>query len=317
MKKVTIFGGGTGMSTLLKGLKEFPLDITSIVSVCDDGKSTGKLRKEFNIPAMGDIRRVMISLSETEPLMEKLLNYRFSSNSELNEHTVGNLLLTAGTQITGNLSDGIKSISKVLNLKGKVIPFSEDNIVLSAIMEDGSIVNGEHYITESPLKIKKVYYEKEPEICDEVFDSIDESDLIILSMGSLYTSIIPNLLSKKIIEKLDKTEDIVRMKELMYVCNMVTQPGETDDFKVSDHLKVLNSYLGTHKIDIVVANTGSIDKEVAEKYSTLEQKDPVLFDEENIDCDTILNNYVTINDGVIRHNVEKLSLDIYSYLVNE
>ncbi len=312
MKKVTIFGGGTGMSTLLKGLKEFPLDITSVVSVCDDGKSTGKLRKEFNIPAMGDIRRVMISLSETEPLMEKLLNYRFSSNSELNEHTVGNLLLTAGTQITGNLSDGIKSISKVLNLKGKVIPFSEDNIVLSAIMEDGSIVNGEHYITESPLKIKKVYYEKEPEICDEVFDSIDESDLIILSMGSLYTSIIPNLLSKKIIEKLDKAS-----AKIMYVCNMVTQPGETDDFKVSDHLKVLNSYLGTHKIDIVVANTGSIDKEVAEKYSTLEQKDPVLFDEENIDCDTILNNYVTINDGVIRHNVEKLSLDIYSYLVNE
>ena len=312
MKKVTIFGGGTGMSTLLKGLKEFPLDITSVVSVCDDGKSTGKLRKEFNIPAMGDIRRVMISLSETEPLMEKLLNYRFSSNSELNEHTVGNLLLTAGTQITGNLSDGIKSISKVLNLKGKVIPFSEDNIVLSAIMEDGSIVNGEHYITESPLKIKKVYYETEPEICDEVFDSIDESDLIILSMGSLYTSIIPNLLSKKIIEKLDKTS-----AKIMYVCNMVTQPGETDDFKVSDHLKVLNSYLGTHKIDIVVANTGSIDKKVAEKYSTLEQKDPVLFDEENIACNTILNNYVTINDGVIRHNVEKLSLDIYSYLVNE
>ena len=312
MKKVTIFGGGTGMSTLLKGLKEFPLDITSVVSVCDDGKSTGKLRKEFNIPAMGDIRRVMISLSETEPLMEKLLNYRFSSNSELNEHTVGNLLLTAGTQITGNLSDGIKSIGKVLNLKGKVIPFSEDNIVLSAIMEDGSIVNGEHYITESPLKIKKVYYEKEPEICDEVFNSIDESDLIILSMGSLFTSIIPNLLSKKIIEKLDKTS-----AKIMYVCNMVTQPGETDDFKVSDHLKVLNSYLGTHKIDIVVANTGSIDKKVAEKYSTLEQKDPVLFDEENIDCDTILNNYVTINDGVIRHNVEKLSLDIYSYLINE
>ena len=160
MKKVTIFGGGTGMSTLLKGLKEFPLDITSVVSVCDDGKSTGKLRKEFNIPAMGDIRRVMISLSETEPLMEKLLNYRFSSNSELNEHTVGNLLLTAGTQITGNLSDGIKSISKVLNLKGKVIPFSEDNIVLFAIMEDGSIVNGEHYITESPLKIKKFIMKK-------------------------------------------------------------------------------------------------------------------------------------------------------------
>ena len=312
MKNVTIFGGGTGMSTLLKGLKEFPINITSVVSVCDDGKSTGKLRKEFNIPAMGDIRRVMISLSETEPLMEKLLNYRFSSNSELNEHTVGNLLLTAGTQITGNLSDGIRSISKVLNLKGKVIPFSEDNIVLSATMEDGSVINGEHNITGSPLKIKKVYYKEEPKICEEVLDAIKSSDLIILSMGSLYTSIIPNLLSKKIRKGLDSTK-----AKIMYVCNMVTQPGETDDFKVSDHLKILNSYLGAHKIDIVVANTGSIDKEIAEKYSTLEQKDPVLFDGENIDCDTILNNYVTINDGVIRHNVEKLSLDIYSYLVNE
>ena len=124
MKKVTIFGGGTGMSTLLKGLKELPIEINSVVSVCDDGRSTGKLRKEFNIPAMGDIRKVMVSLSETEPLMEKLLNYRFETNSDLNEHTVGNLLLTAASQITGNLSDGIRAISKVLNLKGKVIPFS-------------------------------------------------------------------------------------------------------------------------------------------------------------------------------------------------
>lgn len=311
MKKVTIFGGGTGMSTLLRGLKEFPVDITSVVSVCDDGKSTGKLRKEFNIPAMGDIRRVMISLSEIEPLMEKLLNYRFDSNSELNEHTVGNLLLTAGTQITGNLSDGIKAISKVLNLKGKVVPFSEDNIVLSGIMDDDSIVEGEHNITLSPKKVKKVYYKEDVNVLDDVLFSIDESDLIILSMGSLYTSIVPNLLSKEVIEKLDNTD-----AKIMYVCNMVTQPGETDNFKVSDHVNVLNEYLGTHKIDVVVSNIGEIDKVVAEKYSTLEQKDPVIYDEENITCDKILNNYVSIDEGVIRHNVEKLSLDIYSYLIN-
>lgn len=311
MKKVTIFGGGTGMSTLLRGLKEFPIDITSVVSVCDDGKSTGKLRKEFNIPAMGDIRRVMISLSETEPLMEKLLNYRFDSNSELNEHTVGNLLLTAGTQITGNLSDGIKAISKVLNLKGKVVPFSEDNIVLSGIMDDDSIVEGEHNITVSPKKIKKVYYKDDVNVLDDVLTSIDESDLIILSMGSLYTSIVPNLLSKEVIEKLDNTN-----AKIMYVCNMVTQPGETDNFKVSDHVNILNEYLGKHKIDVVVSNIGEIDKIVAEKYSTLEQKDPVMYDEENITCDKILNNYVSIDEGVIRHNVEKLSLDIYSYLIN-
>lgn len=311
MKRVTIFGGGTGMSTLLKGLKEFPLEITSVVSVCDDGRSTGKLRKEFNIPAMGDIRKVMISLAETEPLMEKLLNYRFEGTSELNEHTVGNILLTAGTQITGNLSDGIKTISKVLNLKGKVIPFSEDNIILSAIMEDGSRVYGEHNITDSPKKIDKVYYKEEPNVSDDVLDSISSSDLIILSMGSLYTSIIPNLLSKNVIEKLDNTN-----AKIMYVCNMVTQPGETDNYNVSDHLNILNSYLGKHKIDVVVANTGIINKDIALKYATLEQKDPVNFDKENIKCEIIENNYVTISNEIIRHNVEKLSLDIYSYLVN-
>lgn len=311
MKKVTVFGGGTGMSTLLKGLKEFPLEITSVVSVCDDGKSTGKLRKEFNVPAMGDIRRVMISLAETEPLMEKLLNYRFDAHSELNDHTVGNLLLVASANMTGNLSDGITAISKVLNLKGKVVPFSEDNVTLIGKMSDGSIVEGEHYITESPKKIDSVFYKDKVKVCDEVIESIRNSDLIILSMGSLFTSIIPNLLSLDVIKELDDSK-----AKIIYVCNLVTQPGETDDFKVSDHVNILNSYLGNHKIDIVVANTGVIDKDIAEKYATLEQKDPVDFDKENIKCETILNSYATIDDGVIRHNVEKLSLDIYSYLIN-
>ena len=313
MKKVTIFGGGTGMSTLLKGLKELPIEINSVVSVCDDGRSTGKLRKEFNIPAMGDIRKVMVSLSETEPLMEKLLNYRFETNSDLNEHTVGNLLLTAASQITGNLSDGIRAISKVLNLKGKVIPFSEDNISLIGEMEDGSIITGESEITESPLKIKRVYYEKEPKVCEDVLKAIEESDLIILSMGSLYTSIIPNLLSSEVLNALDESNS-----KIMYVCNMVSQPGETDDYKVSDHINAINEYLGKKKIDVVIANTGKIDKEVALKYSTEEQKDPIIFDRENITCDVIENNYVSISkdEGFIRHNVEKLSLDIYSYLIN-
>ena len=313
MKKVTIFGGGTGMSTLLKGLKEFPLDITSIVSVCDDGKSTGKLRKEFNIPAMGDIRRVMISLSETEPLMEKLLNYRFSSNSELNEHTVGNLLLTAGTQITGNLSDGIKSISKVLNLKGKVIPFSEDNIVLSAIMEDGSIVNGEHYITESPLKIKKVYYKENPQITPEAIESIKTADLIILSMGSLYTSIIPNLISPEVKEAM-----YLSNAKIMYVCNIVTQPGETDDFTVSDHIKVLNEYLGKRKVDVVIVNDGHIDVDIAEKYQTLEQKDPVIFDKKEVEklgVQIISDNLIKIEDDMLRHDVIKVALNIFTFLL--
>jgi len=311
MKKVTVFGGGTGMSTLLRGLKEFPIDLRTVVSVCDDGRSTGKLRKEFNIPAMGDIRKVMTSLAKTEPLMEKLLEYRFDTNSDLNEHTVGNLLLTAGAKVTGNLSEGITAISKVLNLKGKVIPFSEDNITLVAKMNDGSIVEGESEITESPLKIQTVYYKAEPKVCEDVIKSIKESDLIIFSMGSLYTSIIPNLLSKEVIKELDKSK-----AKIMYVCNMMSQPGETDNFRVSDHIKTINSYLGNRKIDVVIANDGLIDKKIAKKYATQEQKDPILIDDTNIDCELITGNYVSIEDGVIRHNVIKVSLAIFSYLLD-
>lgn len=311
MKNVTVFGGGTGMSTLLKGLKEFPIDLRAVVSVCDDGRSTGKLRKEFNIPAMGDIRKVMISLAKTEPLMEKLLEYRFDTCSDLNEHTVGNLLLTAGSQITGNLKDGISAISKVLNLKGKVIPFSEDNITLVGEMEDGSIIKGESEITSSPLSIKKVFYEKEPTPNKEVIDSIKESDLIIFSMGSLFTSILPNLLSKEVINEIDKSN-----AKIMYVCNIMSQPGETDGFKVSNHINTINNYLGKRKIDVIIANNGDIDKNIAKKYSTIEQKDPIILDKENINCNVIEGNYVSVEDNVIRHNVIKLSVDIFSYLLD-
>lgn len=311
MKKITIFGGGTGMSTLLRGLKEFPVDLRAVVSVCDDGRSTGKLRKEFNIPAMGDIRKVITSLAKTEPLMEKILEYRFNTSSDLNKHTVGNLLLTASSQVTGNLSEGITAISKVLNLKGKVIPFSEDNITLVGEMSDGSIIKGESEITESPLKVKRVFYDKEPNVCEEVLESIKDSDLIIFSMGSLFTSIIPNLLSKKVINEIDKSK-----AKIMYVCNMMSQPGETDDFYVSDHINTINSYLGKRKIDVVIANSGEIDKKLAKKYATLEQKDPILIDENNITCELIARNYVSIDDNMIRHNSIKVSVDIFSYLLD-
>ena len=313
MKKIVILGGGTGMSTLLSGLKNFPVEITAIVSVCDDGASTGRLREEFKIPAMGDIRKVLVSLSVTEPLVEELLNYRFETNSDLNGHPIGNLLLTATSNITGNMKDGIDVLSKILNLKGRVLPLTEDNVTLIGQMLDNEEVIGEHNITESNKKIKKVYYKEDPKVCEEVLEEIEESDLIILSMGSLYTSIIPNLICREIIKKLDKSN-----KKIMYVCNMVTQPGETDNMKTSDHVKIINDYLGKHKIDIVIANNGTISKEIALKYSTLEQKDPVILDKkelENMNIELIENNYVTIKEDVIRHNVDKLALDIYSYLV--
>lgn len=312
-KKVVVLGGGNGLSTLLSGLKEFPLDITAIVAVSDDGKSTGKLRDEFNVIAVGDIRRVIVSLSETEPLLKELMNYRFKTTSDLDGHTLGNLLLTALINISGNVQNGLDSLGKVLKLKGKALPITLDNVKLIADMTDGSSVVGEHNITESGKKIKKIYYDNEPKISDEVKKSILEADLIILSMGSLYTSIIPNILPIEIKETIDKSK-----AKIMYVCNMMTQPGETDGFKVSDHINVLNSYLGNKKIDAVVCNDGYIEEEIRNKYLTLEQKDPVLLDCENVKNVTLLeDNFVTTADGTIKHNTMNLGLIIFSYLVKE
>ncbi len=309
-KKVVVLGGGTGMSTLLKGLKQFPIDITAIVSVCDDGKSTGRLREEFNTPAVGDIRKVIVSLAEKDSVFGDVINYRFQTTSDLNGHTVGNLILTALSEITGNLSDAIESISKILKLKGCVLPLTEDCVTLMGKMEDGEIIEGEHNITECPKKIKEVYYKEEPVVCEASLKAIREADLIILSMGSLYTSILPNLLCHDILKELEKSNS-----KIMYVSNMMTQPGETDNYKVSDHLKILNKYLKNRKVDVVIANNSIIDKNILKKYETLEQKDQVILDEENIDIEIIQNDYVNIQDEVIRHKVDKLALDIYAYLI--
>ncbi len=311
MKKVVIFGGGTGLSTLLRGLKLIPIDISAVVSVCDDGQSTGRLREEFHTFAVGDIRKVIAALSETEPLFEKILNYRFETTSDLNGHTVGNLLLTALSNITGNMQEGIETLGKVLKIKGKVLPFTLDSPTLIGKMMDGSIVKGEHNITNSDKKIDYVYYEKDVDVNPNVLKEVKEADLIILSMGSLYTSIIPDLLNKKLINTIDKSK-----AKIMYVCNMMTQPGETDHFKVSDHVFILNNYLGQKKIDIVIANNGEIPQEILEKYANEEQKDPVVFDEENLkNLKIITKNYVTIDDNKIRYKADKLSADIYNYLI--
>ncbi len=312
-KKVVVLGGGTGSSTLLRGLKEFPIELTAIVSVCDDGSSTGVLREEFNIPAVGDIRRVLIALSETEPLVTDLFNYRFHTTSDLDGHTVGNLLLTASSEITGNLSDGIEALSKIFNLKGKVVPLTEDNVILMGEMADGSIIEGEHHITQNKTAIRKVYYKEKPVPTRAAINALLEADLIVLSMGSLFTSIIPNLICDEIRDAIDKSR-----AKVMYVCNMVTQPGETENFKVSDHVRMLNGYLGTHKIDVVVANDGEIDAQMASRYESLEQKDPVILDrkETRLLVERIISgDYVTVRNNLLRHDVLKLGLHIFGYLL--
>ena len=313
-KKVVVFGGGTGMSYLLRGLKQYPLDITAVVSVCDDGGSTGILRDEFNMLAVGDIRKVLISLSRREGEFENLLNYRFTSDGTLNKHTVGNILLAAATNVTGSVQQGVRILSKVLDLNGKVLPFTEDAVTLIGEMDDGSIIKGEHFITESPKKIKRVYYEEEPKISQELLDEINEADIILLSMGSLFTSVIPTLLSKKIRAAIDKSH-----AKIVYSCNLFTQPGETDGYTVSDHIKTLNSYLGKRKVEYVIANTKKISGALADKYATEEQKDPVELDRENLKkvCkEAILDDLVIIENNVFRHDYFKLGYLIFSLTFN-
>ena len=313
--KIAVLGGGTGLSTLLRGLKKLPFEISAIVSVCDDGSSTGRLREEFNAPAVGDIRKVLISLAENEDSVRQLLDYRFNTYSDLNGHPLGNLLLIGASEIEGNISDGISLIGSILKLKGEVIPLTEDNVVLVGKMLDGSTVVGEHNITESGKGIRKGYYKKHPKVNLDVLKAIRHADAIVLSMGSLFTSIIPNLLCEEVRKEIDKSA-----AKIIYVCNIMTQPGETDNFKVSDHIKLLNSYLGKRKVDAVVVNTGKVDEKVIENYATAEQKDLVVYDKDNLkkyNVDAIENDYITLDGGSIRHNTLRVSLDMLSYLLDK
>ena len=314
-KKVVVLGGGTGMSFLLKGLKEYPLDITAVVSVCDDGGSTGILRDEFNMLAVGDIRKVLVSLSRREDDFDGLLNYRFKSEGGLKEHTVGNIILTAAANIKGSVQAGIEVLGKVLNLSGKVMPLTEDVVTLIGEMQDGKIIEGEHLITEANKKIKRVYYNKEPRIKKELIKTLENADIIVISMGSLYTSIIPTLLSKKVIGAIDNSK-----AKIVYSCNLFTQPGETDGYRVSDHINALNSYLGQRKIDYVIASNTVISKAVAKKYQNEEQKDPVKIDYRNIEK----TNVILIEDKLAslstkygyKHDSVRLGFLIFSLAFN-
>lgn len=313
-KKIAVLGGGTGMSVLLRGLKKLPFDISAIVSVCDDGSSTGRLREEFNIPAVGDIRKVLTSLSTDTATASKLFNYRFDTYSDLDGHALGNLLLIGARDITGNMSDGIELINKLLKLQGKVLPLTEDNVVLQGIMEDGSIVDGEHNITEDNRKVLDVKYKEKPEVNKDVLKAIRRADAIVLSMGSLFTSIMPNLICSEVQDEIAKSK-----AKIIYVCNVMTQPGETLGFSVSDHVKLLNKYLGTRNVDAVVVNTADISPEVVEKYSNTEQKDVVEVDYDELEklgVDLIKGNYAIIEDEIIRHNALKVAIDLFSYLMD-
>ena len=312
-KKVVVLGGGTGLSFLLRGLKDFPVDITAVITVSDDGRSTGKLREEFNSPGVGDIRKVLSNLSELPVEIKEVMEYRFNTYSDLDGHPLGNLMLTAMLNKTGNLKTSIEYLSKLLDVKHRVLPLSEDYLTLMGKTIDGEIIEGEDNLTKAHKEYKQIYYKEEPHVEPDVLTAISDVDLIILSMGSLYTSILPHLICKDVVKAIKKSKAAV-----MYLCNAMTQPGETDNFGVSDHLKVLERYLGKNVIDVVVASNTIIPKAMLEKYETEEQKDQVFIDKENIKkmgIELIDSDLLTTEDGTIKHDSLKLSAIIFSYLM--
>jgi uncharacterized cofD-like protein len=314
MKKIVIFGGGSGLSQLLKGIKLFPIDITAVVSVSDNGKSTGLLREEMHIPAVGDISKVMLSMSDTNEDIINLMNYRFTKSKSLGNHSVKNLLLTALLDLKGDFASAIPVMEKLLDVKGTVLPLTEDYINLVGLTSDGKEVVGEQQVTKCASKIIDVKYDRPFTVNPKVIKALEEADLIIFSAGSLLTSIIPHLIDKDLVEKINS----VKAKK-MYICNLFTQPGETDDFTVADHIDYIEKFLGKDSIDVVIANNRIMSSKLAIKYATTEQKDPVLLDEEelkNRHIYVISDLLFKIEDNMYRHDSLKTGYLIFSYLMD-
>ncbi|MHB1126893.1 MAG: gluconeogenesis factor YvcK family protein [Bacillota bacterium] len=260
--KIVAIGGGTGLSVLLRGLKKYTSNLTAIVSVADDGGSSGRLRGELGILPPGDVRNCLLALADTEELMEHLLNYRFSKGEGLEGHNLGNLIIAAMADIAGNLELAIREVSRVLALRGRVLPATLSPVVLSALLEDNTLVYGESNIPAAGKRIKKLSLE--PGDCqplEAAIKAIEEADAIILGPGSLYTSILATLLVPGMASALK----LARGK-VFYICNVMTQPGETDYFTVSDHLQALVSHCGPGVVDHVIANMARIPPRLLKKY---------------------------------------------------
>jgi uncharacterized cofD-like protein len=312
MKKVVIFGGGSGLSQLLKGMSQFPMDITAVVSVSDNGKSTGRLREEFAIPAVGDITKVLMAMSTESKGVKELFNYRFDNNSSIGNHSIKNLIMTALLEMKGDFAHSLPILCDLLDVKGKILPLTEDNVDLIGITKDGVEIVGEEQITMSKSKIKTLKYSKDITVYPKVLEEIKKADLIVFSSGSLLTSIMPHIIVPEIQETIKNSK-----AKKMYICNMITQPGETDKFKVSDHIKVLESYLGKNTIDVVIANNSKLPRNMS-LFAKSEGKDPVEIDAKKIEkmgVQLIEEKLFKVEEGYIRHDSLKTAFLMFSYLM--
>lgn len=260
--KVVVIGGGTGLSVMLRGLKAKTYNLTAVVTVADDGGSTGRIRQDLDIIAPGDLRNCLVALADKEGLMEKLFAHRFGGSGNLTGHSFGNLFIAALIEVLGDVEEAMDATSKVLRVRGKVIPSSAEKIRLNAEMTDGRIVEGESQIPHAHGKIKRVFTTPEhPKAIQSAVRAIQEADAIVLGPGSLYTSIMPNLCVPDIVQAVRTSK-----APKIYICNVMTQPGETDDYTVSDHVKAINRQAGGRVIDFVIANNGDVDPDVLQRY---------------------------------------------------
>ena len=306
--KIVVIGGGTGLSTMLRGLKLYTNNITAIVTVGDDGGGSGKLRADLGMLPPGDIRNCILALADTEPIMEDLLQYRFTEGT-LKGQSFGNLFLAAMDGISDNFEAAVQKMSSVLAVTGKVLPVTLDDMKLIAELENGNIVEGESIIPDEVIKQKskiknlKIEPEKAKPLLDALM-AISEADAIVMGPGSLYTSIIPNLLVEDIAECINKSDAIK-----IYISNVMTQPGETDDFTVSDHIKTLMKYSGKNSVEYVIANNGTIPKDIEERYLR-EGSKLVELDYDNIKdlgVKVVETDLVKITKGYVKHDSEYLA----------
>ncbi|SCJ32177.1 LPPG:FO 2-phospho-L-lactate transferase [uncultured Clostridium sp.] len=306
--KIVVVGGGTGLSTMLRGLKKYTNNITAIVTVGDDGGGSGKIREDFGMLPPGDIRNCILALADTEPIMEKLLQYRFKEGS-LEGQSFGNLFLAAMAGISDNFEEAVQRMSSVLAVTGKVLPVTLDDMKLVAILENGDEIDGESRIPDEAIaresKINKLMINpKNAKPLVDALKAIEDADAIIMGPGSLYTSIIPNLLVTDIADTICKSDAIK-----IYISNIMTQPGETDDFAASDHLRTLINYGGKKCVQYVIANNGIIPEDIESRYLK-EGSKLVELDRDKIKSlgvEIVEDNLVKITKGYVKHDSEYLA----------
>ncbi len=260
--RIVAIGGGTGLSVILRGLKEFQVDLTAIVTVADDGGSSGRLRSDFAMPPPGDIRNCLVALADTEPLLERLLQFRFPAGEGLAGHSFGNLFLAAMTHIMGDFESAIKETSRVLAVRGRVLPAVKDDVRLRAVLANGQVVEGESEIPHAGERIERVeLVPSDIQPLQEALDAIRDADAVVVGPGSLYTSVLPNLLVPGLVDALTQSP-----AKKVYICNVMTQPGETDALSASQHVEVIRRHVGRQLFDYILVNAASLPPQALAQY---------------------------------------------------